>query len=98
MIARVPLVALEYYRGSSALMFLAADAPVPPGDLEADLRARLDELEVSHVVIHLAMLNDERRRRVLDLAASVRVLKKQYEDQEVVLFRVDAIPRARYGP
>jgi hypothetical protein len=95
MIARVPLVALQYYRGSSALMFLAADAPVPTGDLEADFRARLRELEVSHVVIHLAMLNDERRRRVLDLVAGIRELEKQYEDQEVVLFRVQVTPRAR---
>jgi len=35
---------------------------------------------------HFAMLNDERRRGVLDLVAGMRELEKEYEDQEVVLF------------
>ena len=95
MIARVPLAALQYYRGSPALMLLAADAPIPAGDIEADLHARLGELQVSHVVVHLAMLNDERRRRILDLFSSTSELQKQYEDQDVVLFRVESTSRAR---
>jgi hypothetical protein len=79
-------------------MFLASDAPVPTGDLESDFRARLRELDVSHVVIHLAMLNDERRRGVLDLVAGMRELERQYEDHEVVLFgRADTSSAIGHG-
>ena len=41
--ARVPLVALNYYRQSPALMMLANESP-PPGDIESDLKSRLNEL------------------------------------------------------
>jgi hypothetical protein len=95
MIARVPLEALYYYRRSPALMLLAADAPVPSGDLDTDLRARLDELAVRHVVVHPAMLDEERKRRILDLFAGVRELEKRYEDREVILFVVETASHAR---
>jgi hypothetical protein len=95
MIARVPLEALYYYRRSPALTLLAAAAPVPSGDLETDLRRRLRELEVRHVVVHLAMVDEERRQRILDMFADVGELEKQFEDDEVILFRVETTDHVR---
>lgn len=49
--SRLPLAALEYYRASPSIMFLAGEPP-PPGDLAADLQRRLRELRVGYVIVH----------------------------------------------
>jgi hypothetical protein len=84
--ARVPLVALDYYRKSPALMLFANEAP-PSGDVEADLRHRLRELHVGYVVVHPDMIESSRLRQVLDLLERVDDLAQLPLRGDVIAFR-----------
>jgi hypothetical protein len=87
--ARVPLVALDYYRKSPALMLFANEAP-PPGDVEADLRHRLRELHVGYVVVHPDMVDPTRLPQVLDLLGRVGDLVRIDSEGDVIAFRRNA--------
>jgi hypothetical protein len=65
-VSRAPLAALDYYRKSPALMLLANETP-PPGDLEADLIRRIDELHVGYVVVHPGLVDGDRLGRIMEL-------------------------------
>lgn len=69
-VARGPLEALDYYRRSPALMLLAGE-PLPPGDVDADLRTQLRTLNVGYVVIHTDQMASGWRERVLDVFRAV---------------------------
>ncbi|MDP9000768.1 MAG: hypothetical protein M3O46_11730 [Myxococcota bacterium] len=84
--ARVPLVALEYYRQSPALMFLAGATP-PPGDLQADLRHRLSELRVGYVVVHPEMVASDRLPEILDLLRHTGELTPLNASQSLIAFQ-----------
>jgi hypothetical protein len=85
-VSRAPLVALDYYRRSPALMFLANETP-PPGDIEADLRRRLDELHVGYVVIHPEMIEPNRLVQVLDVLGRVGELTRLGGSGDLIAFR-----------
>lgn len=64
--SRLPLVALDYYRKSPALMFLANEQP-PPGDIAADLDDQLRRLGVGVILVHPDRLDSGRYRAIMDL-------------------------------
>jgi hypothetical protein len=84
--ARAPLAALSYYRGSPALMMLANEAP-PPGDVESDLRRRLEELRVGYVVVHPQMVGPDRLPQVLDLLSRMGQLSRVPTSGDLIVFR-----------
>jgi hypothetical protein len=87
MIARVPLEALDYYRRSPALMFLADQADAPASDLSADLTRVLDDLGAAYVVVHPQLLSESRRPAIVSLIEGLAELERIYEDDEIVVFR-----------
>ena len=87
--ARVPLVALNYYRRSPALMLLANESP-PPGDIESDLKSRLDELHVGYVVVHPEMVEPDRLPQVLDLLSRTGDLRRVPSSGDLIVFRRSA--------
>jgi hypothetical protein len=97
MVARVPLAALNYYRASPALMFLAGEVE-SGGDLEADLSRRLRELKVSYLVVHLDLLGEQRGRAVLDVIARLPDVEQTYADRDVVMFRRRSEAAVWMGP
>lgn len=87
--SRLPLAALEYYRSSPAIMFLAGETP-PPGDLAADLERRMTELKVGYVVVHPSMLNRERLAAVMELLQGARGLERQEVASSLIVYRRSA--------
>jgi hypothetical protein len=85
-VARAPDAALAYYRRSPALMFFANEDP-PAGDLEADLKQQLKELDVKYIVVHPPMIKSERLGLILSLLSRVDGLQKIANGPELVAFR-----------
>jgi hypothetical protein len=86
--SRLPVAALEYYRSSPAIMFLAGEK-LPPGDLAADLERRMRELNVGYVIVHPSMLEKEHLTAVMALLQGARGLKRLEVPSELVVFRRD---------
>lgn len=84
--ARVPVVAPDYYRQSPALMVLANESP-PPGDIESDLRFRLNELQVGYVVVHPEMVGPDRLPQVLDLLSRAVDLTRVQSSGDLIVFQ-----------
>jgi hypothetical protein len=85
-VSRAPLVALDYYRRSPALMLLANETP-PPGNLQADLTRRLDELNVGYVVIHPELLDRDRLAQIMDLLDGTVGLVRLPPSGDLVAFK-----------
>jgi hypothetical protein len=85
MIGRVPLAALDYYRSSPALMFLAHERR-PPGDVAADLRIKLRDLRVGYVVIHPEMMDRAWFEETITLFSGVDGLRRLETTTDVVAF------------
>lgn len=87
-LSRVPLVALDYYRTSPAFMFLGGERP-PPGDIAADLDARIRDLDVGVVVVHPEELTGDRLTAILALLRQRQDLEPIATDGTAMLaFRV----------
>jgi hypothetical protein len=86
-LSRVPLVALDYYRKSPALMFLANERP-PPGDVAADLEARMRALHVGFVLVHPEMLDRERFQAIRALLGRRTDLEPVPTGTTTLAFRV----------
>jgi hypothetical protein len=86
--ARVPLAALDYYRQSPALMFLANETP-PLGDVQADLKRRLKELRVGYVVVHPDMIGADRLPQLLELLGTASDLTRLEHTGTLIVFRRD---------
>jgi hypothetical protein len=84
--SRMPLVALNYYRSSPAIAFLADESP-GPGDIAADLRRLIHELHVGYLVVHPQMLSSSRLRAILELLPTVEGLTRLDADADVIAFR-----------
>jgi hypothetical protein len=84
--ARVPWVALDYYRRSPALMLLAGETP-PPGDIEADFRHRLRELRVGYVVVHRDMIPREQLPKIVALIQSSGDLSPLEDSDSIIGYR-----------
>jgi hypothetical protein len=84
--ARAPTAALEYYRASPALMFLAEEDP-PPGDVLLDLRQKFVELDVGYVVVHPEMLQAGRLPTVLRVLDQVGGLQRLPDTGSLIAFR-----------
>jgi hypothetical protein len=85
--SRLPLVALDYYRKSPALMFLANEVP-PPGDIAADLDERLRRLGVGIILVHRDLLDPDRFEAIMRLLQERRDLERMPTLGSVVAFRV----------
>jgi len=85
--SRLPLAALEYYRSSPIIMFLAGETP-PPGDLAADLQRRLKDLKVGYVIVHPAMLEPNRLKGIVDLLGAAPNLVHMEATPGLIAFRV----------
>jgi len=86
-VARGPLEALEYYRQSPAMMFLANEPP-PAGDLAEDLRRRLRDLDVCYVVIHPELMDRAWHERTLELFRSLEGLRRLETGSATAAFQV----------
>jgi hypothetical protein len=87
MVARASLAALDYYRRSPALMFLAHETP-PPGDIAADLRQQLRALNVGYVVIHTGGMDPGWCERVLDLLRTIDAERLNTGRPDTIALRV----------
>jgi hypothetical protein len=85
--SRLPLAALEYYRSSPIIMFLAGETP-PPGDLAPDLQRRLKDLKVGYVIVHPAMLEPNRLKGIVDLLDAAPNLVRMEATPGLIAFRV----------
>jgi hypothetical protein len=85
-VARAPIAALSYYRGSPALMTLANET-APPGDIDADLTMRMKELHVGFVVVHPQMVGPDRLPQVLEFLGRAGDLRRVPSSGDLVVFR-----------
>jgi hypothetical protein len=85
-VARSPTAAFDYHRASPALMYLAGETP-PPGDVAADLQAKMTELGVGYVVVHPDMMKPERVAPTLDLLARIPGLTRMAAGPDLVAWR-----------
>jgi hypothetical protein len=85
-VARAPLAAMDYYRASPALMYLANEKP-PPGDVEEDLTAKMDALNVGYVVVHPEMLEPQQVQATLKLLDHVGGLTRIAQTGGLIVFR-----------
>jgi hypothetical protein len=85
-VARAPLAAMEYYRASPSLMYLANET-VPRGDLETDLENKMKALDVGYVVVHPDMLEPNRLREILSFLGHLTDLVQIPRTGELVVFR-----------
>jgi hypothetical protein len=88
-LARAPLAALDYYRASPAIMFLAHEAPLTALVAE-DLQRKLRELAVGHIVIHPGMMDPAWLKETMELAAGIKGLRRLETGTGVIAFRVEA--------
>jgi len=86
--ARAPLAALNYYRTSPAIMFLAHETP-PAGDIAQDFRRRLRELNVCYVVVHPELMETAWLAQAMDLLNGVDSLRRLDTSGGAVAFRVE---------
>jgi hypothetical protein len=88
MLARGPLHALDYYRRSPALMFLAHEQ-APPGDLASDLRRLVRDLEVGFIVIHADRMERPWHEQVVALVNTLDGLEPIHTGRtETMAFRL----------
>jgi hypothetical protein len=85
-VARGPLAALDFYRHSRAILFLAGESP-PPGDILADFRGLLDRLNVRYVAVHPEMLHEQRFRDILQLLEEAGGFERINSGSRVIAFR-----------
>jgi hypothetical protein len=95
-IGRIPYDTLDYYRRSSAFMFLANEPLKPPhveAQVAADLDARLRSHRVGFIVVHPEMLESDRLGAILSLLARRADLEVVPTGTTTLAFRVRANPR-----
>jgi hypothetical protein len=92
-VARGPLAALDYYRASPALMFLAHE-PAPPGDRAADLRQKIHDLDACYIVVHPEMMEAAWVGETVQLLTTLDGLTRIDTGDALVAFRVGSAGRA----
>jgi hypothetical protein len=83
---RAPYAAMEYYRRSPALMFLAGE-PSPPGDIGEDLDQKMAELDIKYVLVHPRMLDAHRLASVLEVIGRSTKLVRVMDAPDLIAFR-----------
>jgi hypothetical protein len=88
LVGRGPLQALDYYRRSPALMFLANLTP-PPGNIGADLQAQITAIDVGYIVVHTDRMERAWAEQTIALVRALDAVPLETGRPETIAFRLN---------